>query len=131
LSTILSTYLKNIRTKKLDNQTFLFCKVRKKYVVVTPEELVRQCLLEFIHIEFNFSYTLMKVEYNIGKNKERLDIAVFNNDGTAHFIAECKSPDVTLNQETIQQITKYNTILKAPRGIISNGINTIFLNFNT
>lgn len=125
----LKDYLKNIRSKIINEKSFLFCKVRKKYVAVTPEELVRQSMLQFLHHEFHVSYALMKVEYFFGKNDERLDIAVFNSEGKAQIIVECKAPQVSLGEETVQQLSRYNSYIKAPKGIITNGIKTIFLNF--
>lgn len=107
------------------NKPRIFDIIRKKFVVLTPEEWVRQ---HFIHLLVNLGYpaSLMAVERLVLVNqlKQRADLVVYNRKGKPALIVECKAPDVELSDKTIQQAARYNIQLDVSFIIITNGLKT-------
>ena len=112
------------RFKSNENKPMIFDLVRKKFVVLTPEEWVRQHVLHFLISEKKYPLSLINVEKQIKLHKttKRYDIVVFNNDGSIHLIVECKAPKIAITQETFDQIARYNFALDATNLMISNGL---------
>lgn len=112
------------RFKSNENKPMIFDLVRKKFVVLTPEEWVRQHVLHFLISEKNYPLSLINVEKQIKLNKtiKRYDIVVFNKDGSIHLIVECKAPKIEITQETFDQIARYNFVLDASNLMITNGL---------
>lgn len=116
------------RFKSTEKNTLVFDKLRKKFVVCTPEEWVRQHTVEYLLQEKNFSSNLLNVEKQIlvrGISK-RYDIVSYRSDGSIHLIVECKAPSVAISQETFDQIARYNFTLRAQYLMVTNGINHYF-----
>ena len=108
-----------------ENQiTFVRCLVRNKKIVLTPEEWVRQHLINYLDSDFNYSKYRMAVEYEIKYNQlnKRADIVYFDSDRNPYLIVECKAPNVKLNEDVLHQIVTYNSKLNTPYMLISNGI---------
>lgn len=118
----LPTYQFQLKSK--ENKTLIFDKFRKKYVVLTPEEWVRQHFSYFLLKEKKYPESLIAIEkqLTINKLKKRSDILVFNNTGTPEIIVECKAPNVVINQATFDQIARYNLTLKANYLVVTNGL---------
>lgn len=110
----------------------VFDPVRKKHVAITPEEEVRQHLICWLHTQKNYPLNLMACEYTIkiGRKSLRCDLVVFNRELKPQIIVECKAPYVALDKEVMQQIDAYNSILKVPHLIISNGERTYLSSYN-
>ncbi len=102
----------------------IFDPIRKKYVTLTPEEWVRQHLVQFLVQERNFPASLIAVEMSLKLHgmQKRGDIVVYNNIGNPFFIAECKAPEVKITQQVFDQIARYNIVLKVPFLVVSNGL---------
>lgn len=115
----------SFRLKSSENKTLIFDIIRKKYVVLTPEEWVRQHIIHYLIEEKKYPQSLIAVEKKLELNglTKRTDIVVFNKQGNPEIIIECKAPEVTINQTTFDQIARYNMTLNAPFLMISNGIN--------
>jgi len=96
------------RFKSNENKSLIFDVVRKKFVVLQPEEWVRQHVLQFLLKEKNYPLSLMNVEKQLVLNntKKRYDIVVFNSDGSIHLIVECKAPKVAITQDTFDQFAR-------------------------
>lgn len=108
-----------------ENQiTFVRCLIRNKKIVLTPEEWVRQNLINYLDSDFNYSKYRMAVEYEIKYNQlnKRADIVYFDSDRNPYLIVECKAPNVKLNKDVLHQIVTYNSKLNTPYMLISNGI---------
>lgn len=103
---------------------------RKKEILLTPEEWVRQHLLHALVSDYGFPENRIAVEMQIGigQLKRRCDAVIFDKDGNPKMIVECKEPDVQLNQDVVQQIAQYNSKLKTNWLLISNGLQHITLN---
>ena len=121
-----------LKLKKEGNKTFVFDPIRKKYLVLNPEEWVRQNFIQFLIKEKGYPASLMAVEMGIDvlNTKKRCDIVLFNNEGKAHIIVECKAPSVKISQDTFDQIARYNMALQANYLMITNGINHYFCTMN-
>jgi hypothetical protein len=102
----------------------VFDRIRKKFVLLTPEEWVRQHTLCFLIEEKKFPASLMAVEMGLKYNtmQNRSDIVIYNTLGKPHVIVECKAPEVKISQDTFDQIARYNFTLKASYLIVTNGL---------
>ena len=102
----------------------IFDEVRKCFVALTPEEWVRQNLIQFLSSQRGFPLSLMAIEKGIVINgKEyRADIVLYNDGGKPIMIVECKAPEVKLTQEVFQQAARYNLHYKVSHLMISNGL---------
>ncbi len=102
----------------------IFDEFRKKYVLATPEELVRQNFIRYLKEEKNYPPALIAIEKKIKVNKlnKRFDAVVFNRNGKPILLIELKSPSVKLSQKVMEQISGYNINLNVNYLIISNGL---------
>ena len=102
--------------------------IRRKYIVLTPEEFVRQLFIHFLIEEMNIAKKRIAVErqLNLNGKKFRFDILVFDKKAQPWLIVECKSYNVKLSKDTVYQIGKYNMQIKAPYLCITNGKNSEF-----
>ena len=115
----------SFRFKNKENKLSIFDGIRKKFVVLQPEEWVRQhCVLYLIKVK-NYPKSLINVEKELSINglKKRYDIVIFNTDGSIHLIVECKAPSVSINQDTFDQVARYNLKLNATYLMVTNGLN--------
>ena len=115
----------SFRLKNRENKRFIFDDIRKKFVVLQPEEWVRQHCINYLVVLKNYPKTLINVEKELKINglSKRYDIVIYNSDGSIHLIVECKSPKININQETFDQIARYNLTLNATYLMVTNGIN--------
>lgn len=111
------------KTKDLGGKTFIFDPFRKKYILLTPEEWVRQHVLNFLSEVKKYPKGLINVEsaLDFHSMKKRSDILVSNPDGKALILVECKAPAVSLNQSTLDQASRYNFKYRAPILMVTNG----------
>ena len=110
----------------------VFDPLRKKYVALTPEEQVRQCMISWLSTSKHYPLSLMASEYQIKFNKLsfRCDIVVFKRNLSPKIIIECKAPSVKLNKDVIDQVLRYNMILNVELIVITNGISTFAFKLN-
>lgn len=122
----------SFRLKNSENNTHIFDVIRKKFVVLQPEEWVRQHCLQYLIQEKNYPISLINVEKIILINglKKRYDIVVFNPDGSLAVVVECKAPKVQISQSVFDQIARYNLTLKASYLMVTNGLNHYFCTMN-
>jgi hypothetical protein len=113
------------RFKNSENKISIFDCIRKKFVILQPEEWVRQHCIQFLVQEKKYPKSLINVEKELKVNglSKRYDIVVYNPDGSIHIIVECKAPQITINQETFNQIARYNLTLNATYLMVTNGLN--------
>ncbi|PQB07177.1 restriction endonuclease subunit R [Polaribacter filamentus] len=118
----------NFKLKSKENKTLIFDKLRKKYMVLTPEEWVRQHFVHFLIDKKNYPTSLIALEkqLTINNRKKRTDILVFNTEGTPEIIVECKAPSIKITQDTFDQIARYNLKLKANFLIVTNGLDHFY-----
>ena len=116
------------KLKSNENKTLIFDNLRKKYMVLTPEEWVRQHFVQFLIEEKNYPSTLIAIEKQVLVNnlKKRSDILVFNKEGNPDIIVECKAPKIKITQTTFDQIARYNSTLNANFLVVTNGLNHFY-----
>ena len=97
--------------------------VRKRWVALTPEEWVRQHTIRLMHDRYGYPLELMQVEGAISLNgmTRRCDIVVYDTDGKPQMIVECKKPEVGITQKVCDQACRYNTVLRVPYLLLTNG----------
>ena len=119
-------YKDQLRTRSENDIAHIFDPVRNKWLVLQPEELVRQLFIQYCISNNICSIAKMSVERQISANdlQWRYDIALHDDKGYPWLLVECKAPDVPVTQKTLDQISRYNIVLKVPYLIVTNGIDT-------
>ena len=104
----------------------VFDMVRRKYVSLTPEEWVRQHLLQFLVLDKGVPKSLIGIEKKILVNNitKRTDLIVYSRNEKPLLIAECKAPSVKISQDTFDQAARYNLSLDANYFVLTNGLET-------
>ncbi|WP_298524750.1 type I restriction enzyme HsdR N-terminal domain-containing protein [uncultured Christiangramia sp.] len=118
----------SFRFKNNQNKVAVFDDLRKKFIILTPEEWVRQHTVKFLEKEKNYPVSLINVEkqLKIAGLTKRYDVVVFEPEGNIHIIVECKAPKIKITQNTFDQIARYNLSLKANYLMVTNGIEHYF-----
>ena len=118
----------NFRFKSNENKTLIFDIIRKKFVILTPEEWVRQHTLHYLIYDKKYPVSHINVEKQLLLNDtvKRYDIIIFKNDGEVYIIIECKAPSITINQITFDQIARYNLALNSDILMVTNGLTHYF-----
>lgn len=113
------------RFKSSENKISIFDEIRKKFVVLTPEEWVRQHVVQFLLLEKHYpkSWINVEKELKLHQTTKRYDIVVYKPDGSIFLVVECKAPSVAIKQATFDQIARYNLSLKATFLMVTNGLN--------
>ena len=116
------------RFKNSENKVAIFDVIRKKFIVLTPEEWVRQHVVQFLLEEKNYPKSLINVEKVLKVNglRKRYDVVVYNSDGSIFILVECKAPEIKIAQATFDQIATYNMTLNAQFLMVTNGLNHYF-----
>ncbi|MNJ98350.1 hypothetical protein D3C87_161150 [compost metagenome] len=107
-----------------DTQYFIFDEIRKKHLVLTPEEWVRQHFIQFLVFVKKFPKSLIQIEGGLTLNKlqKRTDIVIFNNLGERIMVIECKAPAVKITQSVFDQAARYNSVHKTKWLVVTNGL---------
>lgn len=114
----------NVRIKHENNKAHVFDEIRKKWILLTPEEWVRQHLLNHLITTKNVPASLISVEkeINLNNTRKRYDIVVYNKTLNPVLLIECKAPDIPITEITLEQTMRYNLILGVRYLLITNGI---------
>lgn len=118
----------SFRFKNSENKVSIFDEIRKKFIILTPEEWVRQHVVRFLLDEKKYPKSLINVEkvLNVNGLRKRCDVVVFNPDGSIFLLIECKAPEIKTSQATFDQIARYNMTLKSQYLMVTNGLNHYF-----
>lgn len=110
--------------KQTEQTDFIFCPIRKKWLKLTPEEWVRQNVIQFLIQNKFYSKSSINSEVIVEINgmKKRADIIVFKKE-KPFLIVECKSPSVQITEAVFDQIARYNLELNADLLMVTNGLN--------
>lgn len=123
------------KIKQVDDTTFIYDVIRKKYLVLTPEEWVRQHFVQYLIVEKKYPKTLIRLEGGLILNslQKRTDIVVFNSKGEKILMVECKAPTIKITQKVFDQIARYNMVHKINLLTVTNGLQHYFceIDFNT
>lgn len=113
------------RLKSNENKVSIFDVIRKKFVILQPEEWVRQHCINYLISIKKYPQSLINVEKELWINglKKRYDIVIYKPNGTINLMVECKAPKIAINQKAFDQIARYNLALNADFLMVTNGIN--------
>lgn len=113
------------RFKNSENKVLIFDSIRKKFVVLQPEEWVRQNCVHYLIDDKKYPKSLINVEKELKVNglSKRYDIIVFKPNGDIQLIIECKAPKIEIDQKVFDQIARYNLALNADYLMVTNGLN--------
>ena len=115
------------KTKSNENKRYIFDPIRKKFVLLTPEEWVRQHVVQDL-LDKNISQTRISVEkqFDVMGQKKRFDVVVAGANASIALLVECKAPEIALKQNTFDQIARYQLALKADFLMLTNGMQHIY-----
>ena len=118
----LPTYL--FRLKEDRGKKYIFDEIRRRFVLLTPEEWVRQHVVNYLIKEKNYPRSLISIErgFSQNRNRQRYDLLIYNNLGNPLMIVECKAPGIEINQQVFDQAGRYNNRHKASYMLITNGM---------
>ena len=116
------------RFKNRENKIYIFDAIRKKFMLLPPEEWVRQHVVRYLLEDKQYPYSHINVEKQLLVNgiKKRYDIVVFDPQGGIEILVECKSPKINITQEVFDQIARYNLQLRAKYLMVTNGMDHYF-----
>jgi hypothetical protein len=122
----------SLKLSRINDKIYIFDVLRKKNLVLTPEEWVRQHWVHFLHQYKKYPKSLMKIEGGLILNdlQKRSDLIIYNNRGKKVILAEFKAPEVKINSKTFEQISSYNSKHKIPLLLVSNGLEHYFCKVN-
>jgi hypothetical protein len=122
----------DVRVRNGNGQTTIFDAIRKKWLVLTPEEWVRQHVLNYLISVKKFPASIIAIEKELVLNdvKKRFDILVYSKQLEPILIIECKAPYIELDNEVIGQVQRYNLTLKAKYLMITNGMSDLVFDQN-
>lgn len=120
------------RLKSSENKVLIFDVIRKKFVVLQPEEWVRQHVVHFLMKEKEYPISHINVEKQLKINglTKRYDIVVYNPNGSIEVLVECKAPKIKVNQTVFDQIARYNMQLQANYLMVTNGLDHYYCQMN-
>ena len=112
------------KIKKENETTFIFDGIRKRWLILTPEEWVRQNILQYLIQVKKYPAVLFAIEKEIplGDLKKRFDIVVYDKNSKPWMLIECKEMNVVLDEHVLDQVLRYNITLQVPYLVITNGI---------
>lgn len=110
----------------------VFDTLRRRYIRLTPEEMVRQCFVNYLVNYRGYPQALMgnEVQLTVGEKKLRCDSVLYDMKGKPKMIIEYKSPEVSITEKVLHQVLSYNAILRVPYIIMSNGLRHICMKRN-
>jgi len=118
----------DFRFRETHGKVSIFDEIRRKFIILTPEEWVRQHVVQYFLKQKNYPKSLINVEKLLKINgiTKRYDVVVFNTDGSIFILVECKAPEVKVSQANFDQIARYNLTMKAQYLMVTNGLNHYF-----
>jgi type I site-specific restriction endonuclease len=118
----LPTYL--FRLKEDKGKKYIFDEIRRRFVLLTPEEWVRQHVVNFLVTVKHFPRMMISVEkgFSQNRNRQRYDLLIYHKSGKPVMIVECKAPEVEINQQVFDQAGRYNNKHQAAYMLITNGL---------
>jgi len=119
-----SLFKNQLSLKKEAGKTFIFDPIRKKHLVLLPEEFVRQLVLQYLLLDRKYNKNRVRIEQGLKVNElsKRCDILIYDEDLSPFLLVECKSAKVKITQKTFEQIAHYNLPLQVKYLLVTNGL---------
>ncbi len=119
------------KIKKENKNNIIFDEIRKKWMILTPEEWIRQNFIKYIiSKKYPASHINCEKVFYINKVLKRYDIVVYNSFGKVEILVECKSPNIKINKDHFDQVMRYNIELKSKRIVLTNGLENYYFKYN-
>ena len=114
----------NFRLRTDNDTIYIFDSIRKKELVLTPEEWVRQHIIQTLVQNFNYPSSLLHLEKGLiyNQRKKRYDALFYDRNGKPYLLIECKAPNIPLSKETLIQAQTYNQEIRAQYILLTNGM---------
>lgn len=114
----------NLNVRRNGIKKEIFDSIRKRFVVLTPEEWVRQHFIQFLLNELHVPASLIGVETSLKYNglSKRSDIVVYDRKGKPAMAIECKASTVKIDQKVFDQLARYNMVLNVSYLVVTNGM---------
>lgn len=121
-----------LKQREHEGKTEIFDPIRKKWLIMTPEERVRQMFILFLLNKKEIPASHISVERAITLNglTKRYDIVVFDDTKKPMMVIECKAPEIPITQSVIEQAGRYNKTLHAPIIGVTNGVTQYFFSID-
>lgn len=118
-------YKANLQVESRNGQPHIFDLLRKKWLVFTPEELVRQLMVYFLlGAGYNKNHISLEKGIMVNKLLQRFDLLVHTDQLDPFLLIECKAPEIEISENVFEQVSWYNKVLKAPYILVTNGRNS-------
>ena len=116
-----------LKQKQEEGKTKVWDLVRLKWIVLTPEEHVRQYLLAYLIDTLHYPVSLISVEkaIQVGTMNKRFDIVVYNRNHQPWMLVECKAPEVPVSEQTLHQLLSYQQTIQCRYWLLTNGHQTL------
>ena len=113
-----------LKIKEENGTRYIFDAIRKKYLVLLPEEWVRQNFIQFLVHNKKYAASLIAIEKGLKINElqKRADIVVYDKHAKPIVLIECKAPKVKINQAVFEQVARYNAAFGVPYLMVTNGL---------
>jgi hypothetical protein len=112
-----------LQLKNEQGRIYVFDPIRKKWLVLTPEEHIRQYMVYHLTSKLDYPKSLIAVEKKItvaGLNR-RFDIVVYDRNHTPWMLIECKAPEVPITESTLHQLLSYHNAMQCSYWVLTNG----------
>ncbi len=115
-----------LKLRQAEGKTHIFDPIRKKWLILTPEEHVRQYMIGYLTSVLQYPVSLIAVEKTIkvGDVNKRFDIVVYSRDHKPWMLAECKAPEIPVSESTLQQLLNYQRTMQCNYWLLTNGHQT-------
>ncbi|HMQ49498.1 MAG TPA: type I restriction enzyme HsdR N-terminal domain-containing protein [Saprospiraceae bacterium] len=122
----LAIYTPHLKIKKEADKRYIFDPLRKKWLVLQPEEMVRQLMIQYLIQEKNFSPNLISIERGLQVNEraKRFDLLIYNADFKPFMLVECKAPQVRIDNSAFEQAAWYNMPLRVKYLLVTNAMDS-------
>lgn len=120
------------KVKKEQGQLYIWGQIRKKYLLLMPEEWVRQALIFYLNTACNYPKSLMRIEGSLQyhQRQKRSDILVLDRNTNPFLLVECKAPDIPLTEGVWRQALQYNEVIQSKYLLLTNGTQVMSLYFD-
>jgi len=110
--------------QKIAEKLYIYDIIRKKNILLSPEEWVRQQFIRWLIEEYQYPKSLMQVEkgHQYQSRQKRTDLVVYNRLGAPFMLVECKAMSVAISEKTLEQAATYNKTIQAKYITVTNGL---------
>jgi hypothetical protein len=122
----------SFQLEEIDGKLSIFDSLRKKFLILTPEEWVRQHIIFYLVNYKDYPKSLFALEKGLKYNnlQKRFDVLVMDRQGQPFLLVECKAPEIKLTQKTVEQVCVYNKVIGSSHLAITNGLQHICLEWD-